>query len=136
MKRILLALSTIALLSFYCADNKYSDIEKEKILQGLVVKNLTGTSGSGAITCSSSVTFSSLASAGLTSKCASCHGSSGAKGGVDVTSYSSVTAKVTTGNPESSVFYNSIKAGGSMAAYSDTTLNNAVYCWIKGGATQ
>jgi len=135
VKRILLILSVITFIGFNCADNKYSDIEKEKILQGLVVQNLTGASGSGAITCGSSATFSSLASAGMTSRCASCHGSASPKGGVDVTSFSSVSAKVTAGNPEGSIFYTAIKTG-SMASYSDTTLNNAVYCWIKGGATQ
>lgn len=123
------AVLLILLSGINCADKKYSDIEKQKIIQGIIVGKVTGSSGS-AISCTSSFTFSGL---GLSSKCGSCHSGGNLGGGLDVTSYNSTIARVSSGSPEGSTLYSKIN-GGSMSSYSDTTTNNAVYCWIKAGA--
>jgi len=114
-----------------CADKRYSDVEKQKIIQGIIVGKVTGSSGS-AISCTSSVSFSGL---GFSSKCGSCHSGGNLSGGLDVTSYNSTVARVSSGSPGGSTLYNKIN-GGSMSQYSDTTMNNAVYCWITSGAPQ
>lgn len=114
-----------------CADKKYSDIEKQKIIQGIIIGKATGSSGS-SISCTSSVTFSGL---GLSSKCGSCHSGGNLGGGLDITSYSSMAARISSGSPEGSTLYTKIN-GGSMSSYSDSTINNTVYCWIKAGAPQ
>lgn len=127
---LILIIAFISFWGFNCTDNKYSKIENERILQGIIFSE-----GDGAVSCTTTPKFSDLSSSGLSSKCGGCHGSGSPKGGVDVSSYSSVSAKVSGSSPEGSIFYTAIKSG-SMSSYSDSTLNNAVYCWIKGGASQ
>ncbi|MCB1157838.1 MAG: hypothetical protein H7A25_19535 [Leptospiraceae bacterium] len=113
-----------------CTYNKSSDVEQEKITLGILVG--AGKSGT---SCSSAATFSSLGSAGVTSKCSSCHSSTNATAGVDMTSYSSVAAKVVAKNPAGSDLYKTISSG-SMSKYADSSIKEAVYCWIQAGATQ
>lgn len=79
--------------------------------------------------------FSSLAQAGTTNNCSSCHSGSSAQANFDVTSYSSVIARVQVGNPEGSLLYQKITTG-SMKGNSTPSINQAVYCWIKGGAIE
>jgi hypothetical protein len=117
-----------------CSYKKSSDVERDKILMGFVVDKL-GSGGSAGAACSASAPFSSIASAGVTAKCASCHSASSSTAGVDMTSYTSVSAKVIAKDPEGSALYKTIK-NGTMAKYSDSSINNAVYCWILAGATQ
>ncbi len=114
-----------------CADKRYSDVEKQKIIQGIIVGKLTGSSGT-AVSCPASVTLSGL---GLSSKCGTCHSGGRLDGGLDVTSYDSMSKRVSSGSPGGSTLYNKIN-GGSMSQYSDTATNDAVYCWIKAGAPQ
>lgn len=134
MKFITILISLIAFAGFNCADKKYSDIEKVKIMQGILVMAASGSSGT-AVSCTTSVTYSSLGTSGLTSKCASCHGPGNKSAGYDVTSYAEASKAISSGNPDSSKLYTKVN-GGSMASYSDTALNNAIYCWIKAGAPQ
>lgn len=118
-----------------CTDKKYTDIEKKIATQGFLLQIATN-SNTPSIDCSSaSTSFSGLNTAGLSSKCGSCHASGAQKSIVDTSSYSSVMTKVTAGIPTASVFYTSINSG-SMAAYSDATLTKAVFCWIKAGAQE
>ncbi|MDH5655706.1 MAG: hypothetical protein OEZ34_07355 [Spirochaetia bacterium] len=109
-----------------CTYKKASEIDQEKRIIGLIV------GGGESVSCSSPVTFSSLGPAGVTSNCASCHGTAG---GVDLTSYASTSAKVVAGNPEASILYQSIN-GGTMTQYSNSSIKTAVYCWIKDGAKE
>ncbi len=118
-----------------CTDKKYSDIEKKIATQGFLLQIATN-SNSASIDCSSaSTSFSSLSTAGLSSKCSSCHVSGAQKSIVDTSSYASVMTKVTAGIPTASVFYTAINSG-SMSAYADSTLTKAVFCWIKAGALE
>ena len=85
-------------------------------------------------TCSATPSFSTLAAAGTTTNCISCHGIGGtAQALMDITSYTSVKSHVTIGNPNNSSLYAKITTG-NMATYSNSSINNAVYCWILGGA--
>lgn len=98
----------------------------------------TGTSGltpSTTFSCSvSNPAFSTLASAGTTSNCSKsgCHNTASSQQGLDITSYTSVKAKAVSGDPAGSLIYQKITSG-TMAVNSNSTIAQAVYCWIKGG---
>ncbi|MCX7998522.1 MAG: hypothetical protein N3A69_06145, partial [Leptospiraceae bacterium] len=64
---------------------------------------------------------------------AGCHSGSNPQANFDITSYNSVLSRVQVGNPEASLLYQKITTG-SMKANSTQNINQAVYCWIKGGA--
>ena len=51
-----------------------------------------------------------------------------------ITNYNSVAERVNAGSPDSSVLYFKVKAGGSMNAYSNENVRQAIYCWIANGA--
>lgn len=101
----------------------------------------TGTTGTSGLTASSTFScsvsnpaFSTLASAGTTSNCAKsgCHNSATSQQGLDITSYTSVKAKAVSGDPANSLIYQKITAG-TMSVNSNSTIAQAMYCWIKGG---
>ena len=98
----------------------------------------TGSSGltpSSTFSCSvSNPAFSTLASAGTTSNCSKsgCHNTASSQQGLDITSYTSVKAKAVSGDPAGSLIYQKITSG-TMAVNSNSTIAQAVYCWIKGG---
>ena len=82
-------------------------------------------------------TFSSINTSILQPKCTSCHSGSGASGGIDLSSYSSViAAAVTAGNPSTSKLYTAT-SGGLMppggSQLSSTSLQ-AISDWITAGA--
>ena len=136
MKRKLL-LGTLSLSLFAgtfpgCANGKASDFDYDTKLTGVLLSFVSG-AGS-ASTCETNVPFSAVVSA-TSPSCGGCHSSGNPQGGVDLSSYNSTLAKVVAGSPETSALYTSIKSG-TMASYSDATIENAVYCWILAGATE
>jgi hypothetical protein len=67
-------------------------------------------------------------------KCSECHGVNTAQSNFIITNYSSAAERVNAGNPDSSVLYFKVKPGGSMNAYSNANVRQAIYCWIANGA--
>ncbi len=140
-KKIIYSLILLLIVQLINCESKNSDNEeKQRVLAGIVVNNLTGTSTSSAsassIVCSNSApTFSTLATAGVTSNCAKsgCHVGASPQNGLDMTSYSSVLTKVTPKNGSGSFLYQKIN-GGTMQQYTTSQITTAVYCWIQGGA--
>lgn len=133
----------ILLLAFWNCDYKSSDDEeRNRILAGVLLSRVSGGSTSSttssSITCSSSSpSFSTLASAGVNTNCArsGCHDGTTQQSGFNATSYSSSLARVVVRNPNSSLLYTKVSTG-SMAQYSNSTINTAIFCWIQGGANQ
>ncbi len=127
-------LTAFALVSITgCENKKSSQVETEKITTGIIIgivtqSNVTNTN------CPSSITTYTSISATLKSQCGSCHNGSNQSANLDVTSYSSISKKVSSGSPASSTLYIAVSSG-SMAKYSDSTLNSSIYCWIKSGAS-
>ncbi|HNO25946.1 MAG TPA: hypothetical protein PKK94_23390, partial [Leptospiraceae bacterium] len=62
----------------------------------------------------------------------SCHSGGSPSGGYDLSTYSGMKTRVSS-VPETSLLYQKITTG-SMAVNSNTSFNQLVYCWIKGGA--
>lgn len=140
-KKIIYPFILLLIVQVMNCESKNSDNEeKQRVLAGIVVNNITGGSTSSAsassIVCSNSApTFSTLATAGVTSNCAKsgCHIGSSPQSGLDMTSYSSVLTKVTAKNGSGSLLYQKIN-GGTMQQYTTSQITTAVYCWIQGGA--
>ncbi|MCB1179260.1 MAG: hypothetical protein KDK36_16890 [Leptospiraceae bacterium] len=132
--KILIGLFFIFLV-FSCKEEK----EDNTALLALVVLSRSTTStytANTTFTCSTSnPAFSTLADAGTTNNCAKsgCHNSTSKQQGLDITSYSSVLAKVNSGDPPNSLLYQKITSG-SMSSNSTEAITKAFYCWIKGGA--
>lgn len=119
-----------------CENNSSDQAAKDQ--QKLLISALA-VSGSAtnptAINCSDPApAFSTLGAAGTSASCAKsgCHNTATAQNGLDMSNYSSVKQRTTTGNPAGSLLYTKITSG-SMAGYTNGTINAAVYCWIKGG---
>ncbi|MCB1179147.1 MAG: hypothetical protein KDK36_16295 [Leptospiraceae bacterium] len=136
MRKILFLL---ILFFINCSNGKSSEKEYNIFLMGKILSELgiTGTSSSTTnFNCTnSSPSFSTLASAGATNNCSSCHSGSTLNAGLDITTRSSVLSRITTGSPENSLLYIKITSG-SMKVHTTNSITEAVYCWIKGGALQ
>lgn len=113
-----------------CESNSAAKQERKLILGSLLLPS----GRNSAPNCNGSPAFYSLNTAGITVSCGSCHGSGIATAGVDISSYSSLSAVVQPGSPENSLLYQVLLPGGKMNQYTNPNLTDAVYCWIKGGA--
>ncbi len=136
---------TFVLLIFGNCNEKKEDNSKLIALVALASRSASGlsagTTGTSGLTASSTFScsvsnpaFSTLASAGTTSNCAKsgCHNTASSQSGLDMTSYNSVKAKAVSGDPANSLIYQKITSG-TMSVNSNSTIAQAVYCWIKGG---
>lgn len=85
---------------------------------------------------SASPKFVSLSDAGSIQQCSRCHGGSSPQSGLDISLYSSIIGLVQAGNPDQSILYQKVVPHGEMNPYSTQALNDAIYCWIQGGALQ
>ncbi len=138
MKRILIILT----LLINCQSKNSDNEEKNRILAGVVLSRITtGTSATttpSSTSCSNATpSFSSLASAGVNNSCArsGCHAGASPQSGYDATSFNSNISRVTVRNASGSLLYQKVN-GGSMAQYSTSQINQAIFCWIQGGAIQ
>lgn len=137
MKTILLILT----LLINCQSKNSDEEEKKRILAGVLISRFaTGSSSTTSSNVSCAVAtpnFSTLASAGVNSSCgrSGCHSGSSPQSGYDATSYSSTLSRVTARNANGSLIYQKVN-GGSMAPYSNSQINQAIFCWIQGGAIQ
>jgi hypothetical protein len=83
--------------------------------------------------------FSTLAAAGTQNTtnpgCAQsgCHTTAAQSGGMDISSYSSVKARVIAGNSAFSTLYNKVSAG-NMSGYTSSAITAAIKSWIDCGA--
>jgi hypothetical protein len=135
---------------FFCSNSKESDLKTEfqekQILYGVVSTTTFSSSSSGcpkpSITCSGSnniTTFTNLKSViniayGTKGDCArsGCHNGSAQ---FDLTSYSTTVNFVRAGVPECSNLFLKVYSG-SMLTYSNSTIHEAIYCWILNGAKE
>lgn len=139
MKNYILFPLSVFLIFANCSEKK-DDSSKLAAIAVLASRSVSGSTVSGltqssTFSCSvSNPAFSTLASAGTTSNCAKsgCHNTASSQQGLDITSYTSVKAKAVSGDPAGSLIYQKITSG-TMAVNSNSTIAQAVYCWIKGG---
>jgi hypothetical protein len=125
-----------------CFENKTEDKSKQ-LAAAAVLSQLgksTGTTSSACTSnfnCTSAPSFSTLASAGTTTSCAQsgCHTTASQQSGLDITDYNSTRAFTNPGNPCSSRMYTAITTG-AMAGNSNSSINQAVFCWIAGGSSR
>lgn len=68
------------------------------------------------------------------SKCSECHGVNTAQSNFIITNYNSVLERVTPNSPNTSTLYFKVRPGGAMNVYSNSQVNQAIYCWISNGA--
>lgn len=133
----LISISIIILISFMNCESKSSDDEENKrILAAIALSRFTTTTSTTNTACANTApTFSSLATAGVTNTCArsGCHVGSSPASGFDATSLTSSTSRVIARNPNGSLLYQKVN-GGSMAVYTNSQINTAIFCWIQGGA--
>lgn len=139
----LIFLCIVLLNSFLlnCQSKNSDNEEKQRVIAGVLINSITGgtsssSASSSSIVCSNSApTFSTLATAGVTSNCAKsgCHVGSSPQNGLDMTSYNSVITKVTPRNGSGSFLYQKVN-GGSMQQYTTSQITTAIFCWIQGGA--
>lgn len=133
---------SIFILQISCT-HQYSNIDtKSKNIEAQLVISLTkkiadaipqATAASG--NCSvASPSFSTLKNAGIELSCGSCHNDTLLRGGLSVTSYNSVKNVTESTDPNAATIYRNVLPNAKM--YSNTTqaINEALYCWIKGGA--
>ncbi|TGK08606.1 hypothetical protein EHO60_14740 [Leptospira fletcheri] len=129
--RFLSLLSILSVFSFFSCENSGADKIRGGDLEALLLSSQQ-------ISYQCSVvrpTFASLSQGqGTTYHCGTCHSGSNINGGVDITSYNSVSSVVVPGNPNASILFRVVVPGGLMSAYTADTLNQTIYCWIKGGA--
>ena len=138
---IYLAYILLSIFSFNCESKNSDNEEKQRVIAGVLINNVTGgtsssSSSSSTVVCSNSApTFSTLATAGVTSNCArsGCHVGSSPQSGLDMTSYNSVISKVTPRNGSGSLLYQKVN-GGSMQQYTTSQITTVIFCWIQGGA--
>ncbi len=128
--RILIFLLTSFLYS--CEYNGAAKKERELFLISLLPAN----SSTATIQCSNQTNFTTLKSVGIVNTCGSCHNASTANAGLDVSNFSSLSAKIVSGSPSVSTLYKAVSAGGVMSQYTNKTLTDSIYCWIKGGGLQ
>ncbi|PJZ69079.1 hypothetical protein CH373_17540 [Leptospira perolatii] len=118
-------------LTFLSCENSGADKIHGGADKAYLYEGLTST-----YTCQNSAPpFSSLnQEGGSQTLCGNCHSLSNIKGGVDITSYSSLLNVVVPGSPNTSILYRVLLPGGLMSGYTADSLNKAVFCWIQGGA--
>lgn len=130
--RYLLPLLSLCLLS--CSYVSSTDKEREIASKALLFSALTTSTATASVVpeCAvSAPTFSTLSTAGFNTSC----GRSGCHDGTtryNVSNYAQVKALTNPGNASTSSLYREVK--GSMAIYSNATLDKAIYCWIQGGS--
>ncbi|MBP9165281.1 MAG: hypothetical protein KBF99_19020, partial [Leptospiraceae bacterium] len=99
MNIIKLIFILLLMLVINCESKNSDDEEKKRAIAGVLINNIggnvavTNNSSSTSVGCSNSApTFSTLATAGVTSNCAKsgCHVGSSPQNGLDMTSYNSV----------------------------------------------
>ena len=150
LKQILLFTFLTSL--YFCSNSKESELKTEfqenQILYGVLsTTNFSSSSSSSgcpkpSITCSGSnniSTFTNLKSViniayGTKGDCAKsgCHNGSAQ---FDLTSYSTSINFVRAGVPECSNLFLKVYSG-SMLTYSNSTIHEAIYCWILNGAKE
>ncbi|TGL57379.1 hypothetical protein EHQ58_13890 [Leptospira ognonensis] len=126
----------LPLLGFYILSCSYvssTDKEREIATNAILFSALTTSTPTVTSTeCNvSAPTFSTLSTAGFNTSC----GRSGCHDGTtryNATNYAQVKALTNPGNASTSSLYIQVK--GSMAIYSNATLDRAIYCWIQGGS--
>ena len=134
---------------FFCSNSKESDLKtefQEKQILYSVVSTTTFSSSSGcpkpSITCSGNnniTSFTNLKSVinityGTKGDCArsGCHNGSAQ---FDLNTYSTTVNFVRSGVPECSTLFLKVYSG-SMQTYSNSTIHEAIYCWILNGAKE
>ncbi len=141
MKLFLLVLPFTLLLPFLnCINKEKKDNKKVLLFAGLLYVNSQNKAGD--YNCNTSPSPKSFAEFKTaidflnTSayKCSECHGVNTAQSNFIITNYSSVSERVNAGSPNTSTLYFKVKPGGAMNAYSNTQVNQAIYCWIANGA--
>jgi len=139
--RIISFIILLPFLFLLSCTNKKKDNKEILILGGLLYLNSQKKVGD--FNCNSSPspnTFAEFRSAIDTLntsayKCSECHGVNTAQSNFIITNYSSVLERVNPSNPSTSVLYFKVKPGGAMNGYSNSNLNQAIYCWILNGAS-
>ena len=141
MKSILLALLILLNLQYLNCTSKDKSNNKKKILLGglLLLSSQNRGVDYNCNTSPSPKSFSEFQTAIDTLntsgyKCSECHGVNTAQSNFIITNYSSVLERVNPSNPSTSVLYFKVKPGGAMNGYSNSNLNQAIYCWIRNGA--
>jgi hypothetical protein len=147
-KQILLFIFLTSL--YFCSNSKETELKTEfqekQILYGVLSTTNFNSSSSGcpkpSITCSGSnniTTFTNLKSVinvayGTKGDCAKsgCHNGSAQ---FDLTTYSTTINFVRAGVPECSNLFLKVYSG-SMLTYSNSTIHEAIYCWILNGAKE
>jgi hypothetical protein len=145
----LFILSTLLISLLLCTNSKESKLKTEfqekQILYGILSTTNFGSSSScpkPSITCSGSnniTTFTNLKSViniayGSKGDCArsGCHNGSSQ---FDLNTYSTTLNYVRSGIPECSTLFLKVYSG-SMQTYSNSTIHEAIYCWILNGAKE
>jgi hypothetical protein len=114
-----------------CSYVSSTDKEREIATKALLVNALTSSITTQTSCEVAAPAFSTLKSAGFESSC----GRSGCHDGTtrfQASSYSQVKNLTIAGSPAASLLYTQVK--GSMAIYSSTAIDKAIYCWIQGGS--
>ncbi|HMV79834.1 MAG TPA: lipoprotein [Leptospiraceae bacterium] len=129
MKKIILLIISALFLSG-CSSESADGIKKRYWTLVLLLnpKSVSSTP----ISCTGTVTYSSLSSNSVFFNCRSCHSGGAPSGGYDISTLTGMKTRVSS-TPETSLLYQKITTG-SMAVNSNTSFNQLVYCWIKGGA--
>ena len=143
-------LFTILTSLYFCSNSKESEVKSElqqkQILFGVLSTTNSSSSSSGcpkpSITCSGSnniTTFTNLKTIVTTAydtkgDCArsGCHNGTAQ---FDLTTYSTTVNFVRAGVPECSNLFLKVYSG-SMLTYSNSTIHEAIYCWILNGAKE
>jgi hypothetical protein len=142
-------LSTLFIPLFFCTNSKESNLKNEfqekQILYGILSTTNLGNSSTcpkPSITCSGNnniTTFTNLKSViniayGSKGDCArsGCHNGSNQ---FDLNTYSTTLNYVRSGIPECSTLFLKVYSG-SMQTYSNSTIHEAIYCWIVNGAKE
>ncbi len=130
MLRPSLAVCAALIWTIHCENNSVDKLqEQQKVLSavtGLIASQPN-------CTANPTPAFSTLAAAGTTSKCATCHSGGSPSSGFDITNYAQVSATTMPGDPRGSFLYQKVTSG-TMVPNSSITINNAIYCWILGGS--
>ncbi len=127
---VALAVTILGLIGSGCAYSGTDEKRNEQLLLTLATRC------SAPAPCSptaQSPAFSTLATAGTTSACSSCHSGATLNAGFDVTNYSAWVARISKGSASCSLAYQKITTG-TMAPNSTSTINQAVFNWIQGCA--
>jgi hypothetical protein len=119
----------ILTFSFNCSSENADKKNNEKFLTALTLNQLSTTSR----TCDDTApAFSTLKDAGFDSSC----GRSGCHDGTteyDSEVYTEVKGLTTPGSPSRSSLFTE-QSSGSMKQYTTSNLDDAIYCWVKGGS--